>query len=79
MATTVTSKGQVTIPKKFRELLGIGPGSKVSFELGPSGDVVLRHDNRRAHRQPSRFAQLRGTATVRMTTDEIIALTRGRD
>ena len=42
MANTVTSKGQVTIPKKVRERLGIHAGSTVAFELTDSGEVVLR-------------------------------------
>lgn len=78
MATTVTSKGQVTIPKTVRDLLGIKPGSAVDFELSPTGDVVLRHGNRKAKRPARKFARLRGVATVRMSTDEIMALTRGR-
>ena len=41
MSTTVTSKGQVTIPKHVRELRGIGPGSKVAFERAPDGRIVL--------------------------------------
>jgi len=41
MSTTVTSKGQVTIPKRVREQLGIVPGSAVDFEAGPDGSVVL--------------------------------------
>ncbi|MDR3418233.1 MAG: AbrB/MazE/SpoVT family DNA-binding domain-containing protein [Nevskia sp.] len=31
--TSVTSKGQVTIPKRVRQMLGIGPGSKLAFEV----------------------------------------------
>lgn len=79
MATTVTSKGQVTIPKKVRDLLGIQAGSAVDFELTPSGDVVLRHRKGKPKRPPRRFARLRGIATVRMSTDQIMALTRGKD
>ena len=78
MATTVTSKGQVTIPKKVRDLLGIVPGSAVSFELTDTGDVVLRHHERRSRRRRP-FARLRGSATIRMSTDEILKLTRGKD
>ena len=33
MSTTMTSKGQVTIPKPIRDHLGIGPGSKIRFRL----------------------------------------------
>ncbi len=79
MATTLTSKGQVTIPKKVRDLLGIEPGSSVIFELTPSGDVVLRRAKRGAKRPVHRLAGLRGVATVKMSTDEIMALTRGRN
>ncbi len=77
MGTTVTSKGQVTIPKRVRDLLGIVPGSAVDFELTPTGEVVLRHGKHRARRPTRRFAQLRGVATVKMSTDQIMALTRG--
>jgi len=77
MTTTVTSKGQVTIPKRVRDLLGIKPGSTVDFELTPSGDVLLRHGKRKAKQPTQRFASLRGIATVKMSTDQILALTRG--
>lgn len=77
MTTTVTSKGQVTIPKKVRDLLGIGPGSAVDFELTPAGDVVLRHGQHKAKRLVRRFARLRGVATVKMSTEQIMSLTRG--
>lgn len=79
MATTVTSKGQVTIPKKVRDLLGIKPGSAVDFELTATGDVVLRHGKRKPKRPMQRFALLRGVAAVKMSTDEIMKLTRGSD
>lgn len=75
-ATTLTSKGQVTVPKTVRDFLGIGPGSKVTFELTPRGDVVLRPlVARPARRSP--FTKVRGSATVKMRTDEIMRLTRG--
>jgi AbrB family looped-hinge helix DNA binding protein len=77
MATTLTSKGQVTIPKKVRELLGLKPGSSVEFELSEAGEVTVRPAQRGARRPRSRFGALRGRATVRMSTDEILALTRG--
>lgn len=77
MATTVTSKGQVTIPKRVRELLGIETGSAVEFEITPDGNVLLRHGKRKVRRPTRRFAQLRGKATVKMSTDDIMALTRG--
>ena len=81
MSTFVTSKGQVTIPKKVRDHLGIRPGTAVDFEPMPDGRVVLvkAKGKQAARRKPSRFAALRGTATVRMSTREIMALTRGEE
>jgi antitoxin PrlF len=75
MTTTVTSKGQVTIPKRVRELLGIGPGSVIDFERGEDGRVVLVKVGRKS--RPNRFARLRGHAGKGLSTDEIMALTRG--
>jgi antitoxin PrlF len=75
MAATVTSKGQVTIPKPVRDLLGIEPGSKVEFERAPDGRVVLVKVE--GDRSPSRFARLRGHAGKGLSTDAIMALTRG--
>jgi AbrB family looped-hinge helix DNA binding protein len=75
MATTVTSKGQVTIPKPVRDRLGIGPGSAVEFELMEDGRFALvRADGKTP---PSRLEKFRGIAGPGMTTDEIMALTRG--
>lgn len=77
MSTTVTAKGQVTIPKAVRDLLGIGPGSRVDFRRAADGSVVLVPLD--ADKQPSRFAKFRGHAGKGMSTDEIMALTRDDD
>lgn len=75
MATTVTSKGQVTIPKPVRDLLGLEAGSKVEFRYADDGNIVIaRADEKKPE---SRFAKLRGHAGPGMTTDEIMALMRG--
>jgi antitoxin PrlF len=82
MGTSVTSKGQVTIPKKVREHLDIGPGSIVEFEALPDGRVCLvkqKTKRKSMKRVPSRFGAIRGTATVRLTTQQIMALTRAED
>ena len=70
----VTTKGQVTIPQHIREKLGITPATEVDF-LEERGRVFLvkRKEKKAAIRK---FAKLRGSATVKMTTDEIMALTR---
>ncbi|MDQ7053970.1 MAG: type II toxin-antitoxin system PrlF family antitoxin [candidate division KSB1 bacterium] len=39
--STVTSKGQVTLPRSIREKLNIKPGDKVEFWIGPDGQVRL--------------------------------------
>jgi antitoxin PrlF len=75
MSTTVTAKGQVTIPKPVRDLLGIAPGSKVDFHRAADGSIVLVRADKK--RPLSRFAKMRGHAGKGLTTDEIMALTRG--
>lgn len=75
MTTTVTAKGQVTIPKAVRDLLGIGPGSRVNFRRAADGSIVLtRADDTRP---PNRFEKFRGHAGKGLSTDAIMALTRG--
>ena len=78
MATTVTSKGQVTIPKLLRDHLGIKPGSKVEFDLAPDGRIVVaKVDDAPVPAPKGRFERFRGRYRSGMTTDEIMALTRG--
>lgn len=77
MSTVVTRKGQVTIPKKVREHLGIAPGTAVDFELAEDGRVTLRKTTNKGRSKPSPFARVRGRASAGMSTDEIMALTRG--
>lgn len=75
MTTTVTAKGQVTIPKAVRDLLGIKPGSKVDFHQAADGSIVLtRSDDKRP---ASRFQKLRGHAGKGLDTEAIMAMTRG--
>ncbi|MGO9596880.1 MAG: AbrB/MazE/SpoVT family DNA-binding domain-containing protein [Isosphaeraceae bacterium] len=75
MAATVTAKGQVTIPKPVRDLLGIKPGNLVDFQRAPDGRVVLVKLGGKP--RPSRFARLRGHAGKGLSTDAILAMTRG--
>ncbi len=75
MATTVTSKGQVTIPKPVRDHLGIAPGSRVEFRRAADGSVVI--EKAQGTTQPGRFAELVGIAGPGLSTDEIMAITRG--
>ena len=73
---TLNARGQVTIPKQVRDFLSLGPGSEVRFEINWTGDVVIWPVVAKVARC-SPLAKLRGTATVRMSTEEIMALTRG--
>jgi antitoxin PrlF len=78
MASNLTSKGQVTVPKKVRDYLGLKPGAAVTFERLDNGDIALRAARPpRAKSRPGKFTKLRGRATVRMKTEDILALTRG--
>ena len=70
----VTTKGQVTIPQEIRLRLNIKPASEVDFVVGKDGRVYLV--KREEQPDSRRFATLRGVATVDMSTDEIMALTR---
>jgi antitoxin PrlF len=72
----VTSKGQVTIPRDVRKRLGITPGSEVDFQLDDGGARLVR-SRTSTGKEIARL--MRGGATVRMSTDEIMALTRGED
>jgi AbrB family looped-hinge helix DNA binding protein len=75
----ITTKGQVTIPVEIREKLGLFPNSEVEFEV--TGQTVrirkVRRAEGRGRRGKSIVERLRGRGSVRMTTDEILALTRG--
>jgi len=70
----VTTKGQVTIPQPIREKLGITPNSEVDFVEDGDRVYLLRKSGNHSEK---RFRALRGIATVKMTTDEIMAMTRG--
>ena len=71
----VTIKGQVTIPRHIREKLGIRPNSDVNF-LEENGRVYLTRKKVKVPNE-NEFRRYRGVATVKMTTDEIMTLTRG--
>ena len=70
----VTSKGQVTIPQRVRERLGIIPGSEVEFQLDSDGGARLVRINSGDGQLIA--ARMRGRATVPMSTREIMSLTR---
>jgi len=74
----ITSKGQVTIPVEIRERLGLLPNSEVEFVVEGNAVRIRKARGRRIHgRGRSIVEHLRGKATSGMSTDEIMALTRG--
>jgi AbrB family looped-hinge helix DNA binding protein len=76
----ITAKGQVTIPVEIREKAGLLPGAEVDFELDGEAVRIVRATAPRGETRGQRAVRLlRGSATVRMTTDEIMALTRGEE
>lgn len=80
MSATLTIKGQVTIPKKIRDVLGLAPGSAVEFDVDEQGRILIRKagqkPSRPIHRR-DRFDRARGRATVKWRTDELMRLLRG--
>lgn len=76
---TLTSKGQVTIPIEIREALGLLPGTAVEFDVvGNSVRIRKAGEQQRGAALIGRMrAAARQAAGPRMTTDEILALTRG--
>ena len=78
MATTVTSKGQVTIPKHIRDALHLEPGCAIEFRINREGEVVLTRP-RTLQDENDRFERLRGKADVKWRTDDLMAMLRGDD
>ena len=70
----VTTKGQVTIPLEIRRRLSITPATEVDFIVAEDGRVYLVKSSKQI--EDKRFSKLRGAATVKMSTEEIMALTR---
>lgn len=70
----VTTKGQITIPLEIRKMLKITPATEVDFVVDENDRVYIV--KRKGGTTNQRFSSLRGVATVKMTTDEIMALTR---
>jgi len=70
----VTTKGQVTIPRNIRELLGITSETEIDFQEEGGKFYIVKTD------KPSsitgKFKKLRGIATAKLSTDEIMNLTR---
>jgi len=71
----VTAKGQITIPQEIREKMDFFPDTEVEFEVS-GRKVFLKKAGSPSKRGKNLIARMRGKATVKMTTDEIMTLTR---
>lgn len=72
----VTQKGQVTLPKAVRERLAVHVGEQVAFRLNGLGEVVI--ETAAGGSPAGRCARWRGVFGPGPSTDEIMAMTRGR-
>jgi antitoxin PrlF len=87
MTTTLTIKGQVTIPKQIRDALDLKPGCKINFAVNDSGDVILQKADAASANEPKkmisksapkvRFEQVRGRADIPWRTQDLMELLRG--
>ena len=71
----VTSKGRVTIPKEIRDRIGFLPGTDVEFVTNGKTVYLVKASLSRGEKLVLR---MRGAAAQGMTTDEVMAMTRGR-
>lgn len=71
LTSTISEKGQVTIPKKLRDALGIRPGDRLEFET--RGDAI------RIRKRPDldRLASVYGSVRLPASVDELIDEMRG--
>jgi AbrB family looped-hinge helix DNA binding protein len=74
----ITSKGQVTIPVEIRERAGLLPQTEVEFEFDGKAVRIVRVKGRKSDGRGARLIRhMRGRGDVAMSTDAIMALTRG--
>ena len=76
MSTRITDQGHVAIPRWVQDQVG-GPGSEVAFRRAADGTIVLEKAEATAPLDPDRFDKVLGTADAGLSTDEIMAMTRG--
>lgn len=77
----VTVKGQITIPISLRERFGLNPGTEVEF-VASEGVLQVKPRKRKgksASASERWLSKAAGSANPGMSTDEIMALTRGED
>lgn len=75
MGYAITRKGQVTLPKRLREAIGVEVGEEVDFRVNERGEVVVERAG--PLRPEGRFARWRGFFGPGLSTDDVMAMTRG--
>ena len=79
MSTTLTLKGQVTIPKHIRDALGLMPGVQLNFAVNSQGEVVLHKAAANVASAKDRFELARGKAQIKWKTKDLMKLLRSPD
>lgn len=78
MTTTMTVKGQVTIPKEVRDAIGIKPGDQLDVRATASGGVYIHKAGVEDDYKARLYAlSKRGLIRDHMTTDEFMKMMRG--
>ena len=72
----ITSKGQVTIPQELRNKYGLLPDTNVEF-IPEKGGLKLVKSKKPSGKGWALIERMRGRGDGRLSTDEIMALTRG--
>jgi antitoxin PrlF len=79
VATNVTVKGQVTIPKDVREAAGLKPGDRVEVRATAAGSVIVEKAGKKADYKARLYALAHERPIKGITTEELMELTRGDD
>jgi antitoxin PrlF len=79
--TRISANGQLTVPQRVRETLGLASGDRVEFQFNDKGEVVLRKAHAKAPETRGRSERVhaRSEAQMRRRAEELLALLRGLD
>jgi AbrB family looped-hinge helix DNA binding protein len=78
MTTTITIKGQVTLPKAVRDAVGLKPGDKVDVRATASGGVYIEKPGKQsAYRKKLEAISKRRLIRGIRSTDEYMKMLRG--